>query len=358
MLTIEMLPAAQGDCLWIEYGKGKDIRRVIIDGGTPGTYKKALHDRIADLPADQRAFELLVVTHIDSDHIGGVLPLVADTDLGATYGDVWFNGFKHLVKPDELGPKQGDLLTDAIEEQKLPWNSAFDGKAVVVPDEGDLPVFVLAGGLTLTLLSPTREKLADLREVWEKATGGAGLVPGVEPKPDEAELEVSGPADILGDEINVAALAGKAFEPDDTAPNGSSIALLLEYEGKRILLAGDAHAPVLVDSIERLLGKKGAKLRLDAIKLPHHGSRRNVSKDLVAAVETRAYLFSTSGAIYKHPDRVAVARILEFGAEQPTLFFNYRSEFTEVWDKKALKDHNHYGAEYPEPGAEGLRVEL
>ncbi len=35
MYTVEMLPAAQGDCLWVEYGPdGKIPARILIDGGT------------------------------------------------------------------------------------------------------------------------------------------------------------------------------------------------------------------------------------------------------------------------------------------------------------------------------------
>ena len=33
MLRIEMLPAAHGDCLWIEYGSGTNVHRILIDGG-------------------------------------------------------------------------------------------------------------------------------------------------------------------------------------------------------------------------------------------------------------------------------------------------------------------------------------
>ena len=42
---------------------------------------------------------------------------------------------------------------------------------------------------------------------------------------------------------------------------------------------------------------------MDAVKLPHHGSRNNVSQELIEVIESRSYLFSTSGAVYKHPDR-------------------------------------------------------
>ncbi len=75
MLKLEMLPAGHGDCLWIEYGDPGNPRRVLIDGGTKGTYKKALRPKLQTLPDDKRRFELLVVTHIDADHIAGALEL-------------------------------------------------------------------------------------------------------------------------------------------------------------------------------------------------------------------------------------------------------------------------------------------
>lgn len=42
MLRMEMLLAGHGDCLWIEYGDPTAPRRVLIDGGATGTYKRAL----------------------------------------------------------------------------------------------------------------------------------------------------------------------------------------------------------------------------------------------------------------------------------------------------------------------------
>ena len=82
MLRIEMLPAAHGDCLWIEYGSQDAPRRILIDTGTPGTYKK-LTKKIADLPKDQRRFELFIVSHIDGDHIGDVTEAVFGIRPGA-----------------------------------------------------------------------------------------------------------------------------------------------------------------------------------------------------------------------------------------------------------------------------------
>ena len=79
-------------------------------------------------PPEERSFELLVVTHVDSDHIAGVLELLRDEAIGATFGEVWFNAWRHLQEALEgLGPVEGELLTQTILARDLAWNDAFDG---------------------------------------------------------------------------------------------------------------------------------------------------------------------------------------------------------------------------------------
>ena len=140
MLRIEMLPAHHGDALLIEYGKTKkELHRVLIDGGTPGS-KAAVVKRLAAINKGKPVpLELFVVTHVDEDHIGGALAMLMMKPLPFKPKDVWFNAWQHLFPPDQMGAKQGEGLTRAIEKAKLPWNKAFDGKSIVVPDKGKLP---------------------------------------------------------------------------------------------------------------------------------------------------------------------------------------------------------------------------
>src|SRR3954452_663632 len=146
MFTIEMLPARQGDALWLEYGDAAHPRRALIDAGTPETWN-ALRPRTEALAPTDRHFEALIVSHIDKDHIGGVLPLLEDTALGVTFGDVWFNGFRHLPSTTEpMGPIEGERLTTLLVEGHHHWNRAFEEQAVVVGDAGPLAVKQLDGG--------------------------------------------------------------------------------------------------------------------------------------------------------------------------------------------------------------------
>src|SRR5438045_2654939 len=105
-----MLPAAQGDALWIEYGDPQRPRRVLIDGGTASSWQDGLRTRIESVPRDERHFELLIVTHIDADHIDGALALLTEESLDASFGDVWFNGWRHLPETplESLGPIEGE----------------------------------------------------------------------------------------------------------------------------------------------------------------------------------------------------------------------------------------------------------
>ena len=70
-----MLPAGHGDCLWIEYGDASETHRWLVDCGTQPTATE-LRRRVEALPENDRRFELLVMSHIDADHIGGVLPFL------------------------------------------------------------------------------------------------------------------------------------------------------------------------------------------------------------------------------------------------------------------------------------------
>jgi len=117
MLSLELLPAAHGDALWIEYGDAARPSRVLIDGGPARTYANGLRRRIARVPEGERLFELVVVTHIDADHIDG--PLIFLQELAALkvrIGELWFNGWDHLPKTerDTYAPLQGEFLGGLI----------------------------------------------------------------------------------------------------------------------------------------------------------------------------------------------------------------------------------------------------
>lgn len=350
MFRIEMLPAREGDCLWIEYGDPRRPRRILIDGGRQSAYD-TLKQRFAALPADQREFELLMLSHVDADHIEGLLKLVDDPGLPVTFKDVWFNGRKHLSRLQDFGAGQGERFSRGIERKRWPWNAAFEGASVVIPDGGDLPVTTLADGMRLTLLSPTWEKLAKLAPVWDKELAKAGLEEGVEPTPDTDPpgLESFGALTVT----DVEDFAASRFKGDDSAANGSSIAVLAEFDGKRAILTGDAHAEVVAGSLGRLRGANGPRLKVDAYKLSHHGSRGTHSVEVMRQVEAARYLISSDGSRHNHPHVEAIARTVKHagGAE---LWCNYASEENRAWDIPALRRHFDYALVLPDAAQSGI----
>ncbi|HPT25850.1 MAG TPA: hypothetical protein PLZ95_05475 [Bryobacteraceae bacterium] len=357
MFELEMLPAGHGDAIWIEYGSKRNPSRVLIDGGLSATY-----DAVVARAGKRCELELMCVTHIDQDHIEGAVRLLANLPPGLTVDDVWHNGYKHLAESTRLGGPQAEKLQAAIvDHARVPWNAAFGGEAVAVPGKGALPEKTLPGGLKLTLLSPGAAQLKKLKPVWEKECDKAGIKPGVT-ESGEAALQADKRLRPrrLGAKIDVEKLAAAEFKSDTAKANGASIAMLAEFGNKAVLLAADAHSPVVEAGLKRLLKERGQnKLRLNAFKLAHHGSQFNNSPALIEMLDCPAYLFSTNGEKFNHPDPETVARILKARQGAKTqLWFNYRSDENGVWDAAALKKKWKYEANYPEPDAGGIRIEL
>lgn len=118
----------------------------------------------------------------------------------------------------------------------------------------------------------------------------------------------------------------RLFGNDTGVANAASMAALVEVEGRTILLAGDARAETLEQSIKRLLDERAVRrLRLDVFVVAHGGSRRNITPELLDLVEVRTFVISTSGRMFQHPDRETIELIME---KQPTctIAFNYRSQ--------------------------------
>ena len=144
------------------------------------------------------------------------------------------------------------------------------------------------------------------------------------------------------------------------APNGPSIAILLEHLGASVLLGADAFPTVLVPALQALALQRraAAGLRVGAFKLSHHGSRANVNTDLLKAVQADHYIFSTNNAIFRHPDDEAVARVLTHGGKQPTLWFNYGTERNRRWAAEELQSQHGYQAQYPAGDTGGVVLTL
>jgi beta-lactamase superfamily II metal-dependent hydrolase len=352
VFRIEVLPAAHGDAIWIEYGDPKRPTRVVVDGGPAPTYEAGLLQRLLRMPPDDRRIDLFVVTHIDADHIDGAIIFLQQAKrLGVRLGEIWFNAWRQISagEADTLQPLQGEFLAALIDEGRFQtiWNTRVNGRKIEVPDEGPLPAWGLPGEARLTLLSPGSRQIKRLRSRWASAIRDFSPGDTAEALARlEARREYRPPA-------LPAAFAGGSGGEDRSVANGSSIAFVLEYGGASCLLAGDAHARVLAASLRRLAQERnpgrGGVVQLDAVKLPHHGSIANVSEELLAVVECPRWIVSTNGDIFSHPDRATAELVADRSGRPPEFLCNYRSASTERFADRGGTSRWH--TRYPGEGA-------
>ena len=99
-VTIQMLPAASGDCIYLEF-PDPDFR-ILIDGGYAKTYHKYLKKFLLKLAAEGKRLNLIVVTHIDDDHISGIRALLKENGDSRNpkiieIDEIWFNSLNQCI---------------------------------------------------------------------------------------------------------------------------------------------------------------------------------------------------------------------------------------------------------------------
>jgi beta-lactamase superfamily II metal-dependent hydrolase len=350
-IRIEVLPARLGDCIIVECPR-EDGRtwRMLIDGGPPDIWP-TLEARLRQIDPAEQILDVAVVSHIDSDHIGGMIPFL-QTDLADKVGDYWFNGRMHLPDRPTRSVRQGESVVAALlgEQQgrQLPWNVAFGGGPIDTGEQAGFLEIPSEGGPHITVLSPTSKRLKALGRKWFDAIDEAKRGSGEEEQPD-----VILP---LGDLVSIAA---DSTPKDGGVPNGSSIALLVEHRGASVVLGADAWGNVLGAGLAGVAAARGLEaIPVDAFKLPHHGSKRNVIEAMLKRAPAQHYVVSSNGDTFHHPDDAALARVVLGASRGATLWFNYLNARTERWADSTLCDQYSYATRYPESPATGVVLEL
>ena len=90
-MKIIILPALNGDCILVEF---QTSHYILIDGGYVDTYENYLFPTLKELEAQGGKLDVVVVTHIDGDHISGIIRLLEDMPIGI--GEIWYNGYRHI----------------------------------------------------------------------------------------------------------------------------------------------------------------------------------------------------------------------------------------------------------------------
>jgi hypothetical protein len=236
------------------------------------------------------------VSHIDGDHIGGLLALAGAQTPPVTptlsVQTLWHNAFNDVVgdraKELEVASAAGALdgtdhdleaVVASIPEgrrlrilaKQLNWAVNRPIGKLITLDSSTSPL-VITDGVTLQVVGPGREQISRLAGKWDKW------------------LENATPKQ----------LATAALE-DRSVFNRSSIVLLLEAGGKRMLLTGDARGDDILAGLKRIGAIDNGVASFDLVKLPHHGSIRNVDEHFFATVRAKHYVISADGR-FGNPD--------------------------------------------------------
>jgi len=335
MVAFEALNALYGDCLLLRYpGPDGNERLWIIDGGPKSekvygkplaVWKDVLLPRLKEIypTTTPVPVALGMVSHIDDDHINGIQKLtnelVAATPANPAavrFARFWFNSFDDLVGPKPAGltadaamattaslvqqvlpdvddhhaqlvmesVPQGMALAADLGTLKLKGNKPVNG--LIVAKKGQEPLTI--DGAKLTVIGPRQDRIDKLRAEWTKALQ----------KPTKAARQAA---------LQDLFLPDKSL--DRSVPNLSSIVVLVESQRRKLLLTGDANGNDIVTAWGEL-GLEVGPVKLDLLKMPHHGSVRNIPKKFLEFFTADHYVFSANGK-YDNPDPPVIEAVVK-----------------------------------------------
>lgn len=402
-MVIEMFPAENGDAFLVRLGNGKNI---LVDMGYGETYQKFIKDRLLNLKNKNQCIDLLIITHIDEDHIEGAIEFFkengyADKPNIIEVKEIWHNSYRHLQFDKEKVSQISRFEKRKLEEIKLTnsgnsrniidesapisanqgstlagylyglgyadkrWNKAFNCKAINLDTNG---VFELEG-MKFHILSPNTKKLKNLANLWINKLSEIDIDFNISDdkifddayemymKKLKENIDLNEDNDIsyksrkfksiINDDIN-------QTDKDRSKSNGSSISFILEYKEKKVVFLGDAHEDIIVENLEKYIENNGVSY-FDAIKISHHGSLKN-NFTWMKKIKAKKYLISTNGR-HNHPDKEVIAKMLQCNNEEKIIYFNYNLDLCKEIDDNELRDKYNYSIEVGD-GKSILEIEV
>lgn len=365
-MKIEIFPSGSGDCLLIT---SSDDKRMLVDGGLPDAYSEFIAAPLAALRDQNKVIDVAYVSHIDRDHIGGILRMLDDEmswrvaehlkKKGRPFKEpaaprppqilqIWHNAFLESVaktqqiqlssalsasanaltgaKAAGLGTPHAVAEAERVEMLALSVGDAIEVNWRIGDDQLGIPLdpdfggkFMTArkqpiqlGSMTVQVLGPTVTELKELRTEWIE-----WLNTTKESYLERLRGQHQKDIDQLRSSVSPLELARRAralaadIEKDVTPPNLASLVLLVEENGKRVLLTGDAGDESLMRYLKSagLLDANGT-LEVDVLKVPHHGADNSYSKAIVECVRAQHYIFCGDGD-HHNPEPNVVKGYLE-----------------------------------------------
>lgn len=366
MLTLKIVQAKYGDCLIVKYGDDENPHHMLIDGGPGGVYRDHLKHELEQIKASGGQLDLVVLSHIDGDHIVGLLDLTEElkenmadgTDPLIEVKELWTNTFSNTIsKGNNLknalqnmlnnvnnlsstlpsgnlavqSIRQGDTLRRNALLLDIPINSITDQDIISLDTVQD-PVEM--SNINLKIIGPNEENLEKLREEWHEW--------------------------IRKNEPNVLTTDQELLSKiDRSVPNLSSVMFLLDADGNTILFTGDGRGDFILEGLEtaQLLDDNGS-IHVDIFKAPHHGSIRNTTREFFNKVTADKYVISGDGR-HDNPGFETLSWIVECAHEQGRnieLICTNKTEATERIEKEFPADEFGYQITYMPEEAHSLDI--
>lgn len=383
---IKTFESGAGDCIFLVMKDDMDNScfHIMMDCNV-------LTDEIKAYIRDElyKRIDVLIVTHIDSDHANGITKLIRNPDFAdMQIGMILFNGFQpQTEQPLTLPQKTVEKLQTVAELLPPTVDEAFQktngmDAACLITELNKHPQWkaiwrqtpILAGETMplgnnekwgrLRVLSPTQDAMDNLlHDVKLEYSKRLSSAPPNEDFLDQdkyyelmlrlAELRKrpsfarkTNAEAITKEKLNKSAKID-AEENGVTNANKASLAFCWEggEEVKRILLMGDAVSSQVVNELN---GIENGRIWFEAVKVSHHGSKHNSSIELNTKVDSAHYFF-TGGKDNEGPDIETVAKIamkpLADGVEQRVIHYNHEKGINlwkELNKEKTIQLLNNY----------------
>jgi len=332
MSELYFLPALHGDAFFLHCQKGDEEGWIVLDGGPSGNAKfNPFIKLIETLPSR----DLMILTHHDDDHLAGIRAYIKKhkKDNPFPVKQLWVNCARHFVFPEggDLSANHASNLADVLKEiaetQPLQWRDYIT--------EGYVDETIKFADIDI--LNPSQEILERFIPLYEEKAGYP-----VEKKGSDLTAQRSNyDYGICLEELAQREKQKPSEKNYGELVNMVSIAFIVRCDGLSGLMLGDCFPDQIVEALKRREFSKENKLRLDFMKVAHHGSRNNISNELLDMIDCQNYIISTNGGAAQsyHPDREAMANIIcHEGRDRSKtvhLYFNY--ELAEIEARKNFK---------------------
>lgn len=286
-----------GDCTLLEYIEASGITfRMLVDGGASVPMALILHLKDNPRPDGTPQIDVVVLTHVDYDHQGGLIELLAKSISIGEYWGPCLPAFRRLRGIFKLDRIQRALDSAELLEKSL----TAAGVQIVYPLEGYIHRFC-ENKVVVSMISPSARLIGrlltasgdDLAELLAQQPLPLEWLFGPDPdEPDQlsafpSTATMTTPGEIAafrppplrltedGIEDRAREALGCAFEPDffgNEVLNDTSLVMTVDFHinqahRRRVLLTGDQ------ENWSYIAYKNPNGLGADLLKAPHHGGR-------------------------------------------------------------------------------------